>query len=97
MNINMLVIIKEYIAGWEADIEYYYNTSDLGQNLFSPGHFRNQSCSSQEGLLVDKDGSIENEIQKGDGWFAMKYKLNAGTLTYISTRQPVVSRRKISQ
>ena len=27
----------------------------------------------------------------------MKYKLNAGTLTYISTRQPVVSRRKISQ
>lgn len=27
----------------------------------------------------------------------MKYKLNAGTLTYISTRQPVVSRRKIFQ
>ena len=27
----------------------------------------------------------------------MQYKLNAGTLTYISTRQPVVSLRKISQ
>lgn len=38
---NMLVIIKEYIAVWEADIEYYYNTPDLGQNLFSPGYFRN--------------------------------------------------------
>lgn len=37
----MLVIIKEYIAVGEADIEYYYNTPDLKQNLFSPGHFRN--------------------------------------------------------